>query len=151
MIEGSAAASDLTWGGMVQLSGANGKGIQTSSGELIVPTYKYIAYLNRTMKHTASSGQGQVLRSSDSGSTWSLGYDVRPLLHPGPQRLDVGPDSGEGQLVQLYDNATLFYELRVDTAMPCEDPAVPHCRLTALSDDGGLTCVQQPSAPPTPA
>ena len=80
------------------------------------------------MKHTASSGQGQVLRSSDSGSTWSLGYDVRPLLHPGPQRLDVGPDSGEGQLVQLYDNKTLFYELRVDTAMPCEDPAVPHCR-----------------------
>ena len=40
MIEGSAAASDLTWGGMVQLSGANGKGIQTSSGELIVPTCK---------------------------------------------------------------------------------------------------------------
>ena len=111
---------------------------------------KYIAYLNRTMKHTASSGQGQVLRSSDSGLTWSLGYDVRPLLHPGPQRLDVGPDSGEGQLVQLYDNKTLFYELRVDTAMPCEDPAVPHCRLTALSEDGGLTCVQQPSPPPTP-
>ena len=103
------------------------------------------------MKHTASSGQGQVLRSSDSGSTWSLGYDVRPLLHPGRDRLDVGPDSGEGQLVQLYDNATLFYELRVDTAMPCEDPAVPHCRLTALSDDGGKTCASNTLRPDGPS